>query len=286
MSTIYVYDANASGYEEMRVPAGVNHILGALQVKLNKTLSQIRVLDAGCGTGNYAKELLDAGVGHIDMLDASVGMLDIARTKLKTYVDDGRAHIIHDYLPKLPYPDGYFDCVLFIAVLHHLDKQEFGNPLDSADGARYPKLRLACQEARRVVQPEGFMVICHMNRDQLMTYWWGRFIPNAAEKIALHLQEYPALWATLKAVGFKDIETSAILDKELFTPSVLYDPEGPLKEDFRKSISLFSVATEEDIKYLVASLTQAKRKGTLAELMMDLDKDAVKFGRFCLMFAQ
>ena len=130
------------------------------------------------------------------------------------------------------------------------------------------------------------MVTYHMTRDQLMTYWRGKFIPNAAEKIALHSQEYPALRATLKAVGFKDIETIAILDKELFTPSELYDPEGPLKEEFRKSISLFSIATEEDIKYLVASLTQAKRKGTLAELMMDLDKDAVKFGRFCLMFAQ
>ena len=286
MSTIHDYDANASGYEEMRVPAGVNHILGALHVKLDKPLSEIRVLDAGCGTGNYAKELLDAGVGHVDMLDASNGMLTIARTKLKKYVDDGRAHIIHDYLPTLPYPDGYFDCVLFIAVLYHLDKQGFGNPLDTADGDQYPKLRLACQEARRVLQPEGFMVTCHMNHNQVMTYLWMAYIPSAAEKYALHLQEYPALRATLKVVGFKDIETIAILDKELFTPSVLYDPEVALKEEFRKSLSYFSVATEEDIKYLVASLTEAKRKGTLAELMLDLDKGAVKFGRFCLMFAQ
>ena len=93
MSTIHDYDANASGYEEMRVPAGVNHILGALHVKLDKPLSEIRVLDAGCGTGNYAKELLDAGVGHVDMLDASNGMLTIARTKLKKYVDDGTAQL-------------------------------------------------------------------------------------------------------------------------------------------------------------------------------------------------
>ena len=286
MSTIYDYDANASGYEEMRVPAGVNHILGALQVKLNKPLSQIRVLDAGCGTGNYAKELLDAGVGHIDMLDASVGMLDIARTKLKKYVDDGRAHIINDFLPTLPYPDGYFDCVMFIAVLHHLDKQEFCNPLDAADVARYPKVQLACQEARRVLQPKGFLVISHMNRDQLMNYWWTKLIPKAAENYALHLQEYSALRETIEKIGFKDIKTISILDEDDFAPSVLYDPEGPLKEEFRKSISLFSFATEEDIKYLVASLTEAKRKGTLAELMLDLDKDAVKFGRFCLTFAQ
>ena len=200
MSTIHDYDANASGYEEIRVPAGVNHILGALHVKLGKPLSQVRVLDAGCGTGNYAKELLDAGVGHVDMLDASDGMLTIARTKLKKYVDDGRAHIINEYLPKLPYPDGYFDCVLCIAVLHHLDKHEFGNPLEAAEGGRYPNMQLACQEARRVLQPKGFMVTFHMSLDQLKTYWWMKIIPKLAEvcfpftRISCHSGYYRKGW--------------------------------------------------------------------------------------------
>ena len=175
---------------------------------------------------------------------------------------------------------------MFIAVLHHLDKQELSNPLDAADVARYPKLQLACQEARRVLQPKGFLVISHINRDQLMTYWWMKLIPKAAEKYALHLQEYPALWETIEKVGFKDIETISILDKEDVPPSVMYDQEQPLKEEFRKSISLFSLATEEEIEHLVASLTEAKKKGTLEKLMMDPDKNAIKFGIFCLIFAQ
>ena len=124
MSTIHDYEANAQRYEKIRLPAGVNHILGALHVKLGKPLREIRVLDAGCGTGNYAKELLDAGVGHVAMLDVSDAMLDIARIKLKMYLDDGRAHIIKNRLPTIPYPDGSFDCVLFMAVLHHLDKHD------------------------------------------------------------------------------------------------------------------------------------------------------------------
>ena len=167
MSTIHDYEANAQRYEKIRLPAGVNHILGALHVKLGKSLREIRVLDAGCGTGNYAKELLDAGVGHVAMLDISDAMLDIARIKLKMYLDDGRAHIIKNRLPTIPYPDGSFDCVLFMAVLHHLDKHDLGNPVYAADGAQCPKMQLACQEARRVLQPEGIMAIQNMSLDQL-----------------------------------------------------------------------------------------------------------------------
>ena len=65
MSSYHEYSGKAKKYEANRVPVGVNHILGALHVRLGKPLSQLRVLDAGCGTGNYAKELLEAGVGRM-----------------------------------------------------------------------------------------------------------------------------------------------------------------------------------------------------------------------------
>ena len=173
---------------------------------------------------------------------------------------------------------------------HVLDREcengALGNPVDAADGAQCPKKQLACQEARRVLQPEGFMAIHNMSLDQLKSYWWMKLIPKAAEKYAVHLQEYPALRTTVEKAGFKDIETITIMDKQIFPTSIMYDPEGPLKEEFRKSMSFFSVATEEEIDNMVAHLTEAKQKGMLTELMIDLDKDAVKFGRFYMIFAQ
>ena len=72
------------------------------------------VLDAGCGTGNYALGFLDAGVGRITMFDGSDGMLQTARTKTANY------HGIVEYrlgrLPQLPFADESFDVVMFNQV--------------------------------------------------------------------------------------------------------------------------------------------------------------------------
>ena len=40
------------------------------------------MLDAGCGTGRYSKDLIDLGVGKITLLDQSLTMLEIAKEKL------------------------------------------------------------------------------------------------------------------------------------------------------------------------------------------------------------
>ena len=68
-------------------------------------------MDAGCGTGQYAKVLKDLGVGKITILDASQELLDFAKEKLR----------INDVatlakLPDLPFKDGTFDAAMFNMV--------------------------------------------------------------------------------------------------------------------------------------------------------------------------
>ena len=75
---------------------------------------QMSVLDAGCGTGNYALGMLDAGVGHITMMDGSDGMLNTARTKMANYKDIAEYRL--GKLPQLPFPDESFDVVMFNQV--------------------------------------------------------------------------------------------------------------------------------------------------------------------------
>ena len=72
------------------------------------------MLDAGCGTGNYSKDLLKMGVGHVTMFDASEGMLNKAREKIEPYKD--KVTIQQGVLPDLPFPDGTFDVVMFNLV--------------------------------------------------------------------------------------------------------------------------------------------------------------------------
>ena len=74
-------------------------------------------MDAGCGTGHYAKALIELGVGQVTLLDASQEMLNVAKEKLaveikSNVVDD----VINVVLPNLPFDDGLFDAVMFNSV--------------------------------------------------------------------------------------------------------------------------------------------------------------------------
>jgi len=79
------------------------------------------VLDAGCGTGNYAAELLQYGCGYVTLLDASPGMLEKAREKMAQQIQSGRVkEVIEAKLPAIPYPDQTFDAVMFNLVLVYI----------------------------------------------------------------------------------------------------------------------------------------------------------------------
>lgn len=76
-----------------------------------------RVLDAGCGAGLYAEQLLDRGA-EVTALDASEVMVDLARQRL-----GDRATVHHHDLdrPMDWLSDAAFDAVLLPLVLHYLD---------------------------------------------------------------------------------------------------------------------------------------------------------------------
>ena len=286
MSSFYDYTPSARKYEEARVPTGVNHVLGALHVKLGKPLGQLRVLDAGCGTGNYAKELLDAGVGRVDLLDANDAMMDIARLKLRTYVEAGSAGIIKHRLPELPFPEQTFDCVLFMAVLHHLDKQEVDASENTVRKPSFPNLWQALKEAKRVLRPGGFVVVMAGFADQVKSIWWNKLIPEAIERYCIQMATYQDFRAAFDSADLGDVETIVVLDKPAIADHVYYDPEGPLKEETWRSCSSSAFATPEEMEAARQRLLEAKQKGTLKELMLELDKDHQRFGSFCLIFAQ
>ena len=243
MSTHHDYTENASRYEAVRLPAGANHIIGALHVRFGKPFGRLLFLDAGDGTGNYAKELLDAGVGQVDLLDANDAMLNIARIKLKTYVEDGRARIVKHHLPTIPFPDQCFDCVMFLSVLNHLNKHNFHHILNAGENPSYPYMHYALKEAKRVPQPGGFIVIQTPFNEQIRSWWWMKLMPLATKKICIQCPDYGFIRQALEYSGFEDPATIALLDTPHIRTEVLLGPEGPVKEEVRKSYSYWSLAT-------------------------------------------
>ena len=74
-------------------------------------------MDAGCGTGNYAKALIELGVGKITLLDACSKMLSVAKDKLKDAIDKKIIdQVVEAKLPSIPFEDGSFDMVLYSLV--------------------------------------------------------------------------------------------------------------------------------------------------------------------------
>ena len=80
-------------------------------------LQDLHVLDAGCGTGQYAESLINSGVGKMTLLDASKGMLDIAKENLRDAIQEYKVDaVVEAILPDLPFEDGVFDGMLLSHV--------------------------------------------------------------------------------------------------------------------------------------------------------------------------
>jgi tRNA (cmo5U34)-methyltransferase len=79
-----------------------------------------RVLDVGCGAGNYTLKLLEQ-LPNLDvtLIDLSKPMLDRATERIGNATSGTVAAIQGDVRDVLP-PDGRFDIILAAAVLHHL----------------------------------------------------------------------------------------------------------------------------------------------------------------------
>lgn len=97
----------------------------------------LRVLDAGCGPGLYAEELLARGA-VVTAVDESEPMLELARARLGERATVLRA----DLNGPLPFADGSFDLVVSALVIHHV-----------ADRAA------AFRELHRVLVPGGAAVV-------------------------------------------------------------------------------------------------------------------------------
>ena len=68
--------------------------------------------------------------------------------------------------------------------------------------------------------------------------------------------------------------------------AIYFVPDGPLREEFRENWSCWSLATKHEIDDAIKRLMEAKQNGSATELMLRLDRDANRFWRFSLMFAQ
>ncbi len=72
------------------------------------------LLDMGCGNGRHLMEAVERGL-EVYGVDASIELLRICEQKIKEKVELVRADV-----KSLPFEDGSFDNIIYIATIHHL----------------------------------------------------------------------------------------------------------------------------------------------------------------------
>jgi SAM-dependent methyltransferase len=170
-------------------------------------------LDAGCGTGNATRCLLEAFPGaRVLGLDLSAGMLARARSKLEG------VGLVRGDAARLPFATGGFDMVLSTYVLHHL-----GRPADFY------------AEAARVLRPGGRLVLLTAGHEQIRAHFLIRFFPRFGE---IDCARFPTLGSVREGLRASGLRPAA--EREIPVAEYAVDRDY-LRRVRRRHISTFEL---------------------------------------------
>lgn len=130
-----VYDAFAKVWDQHVAATTLAHVNHLIEERVKPSAV---VLDAGAGTGERTMALLEQSQpGKLIALDASVAMLDVARSK----IHDPRVSFVQGDVRHLPFADNTFDVVVCTWVIEIMEDA-----------------RAVVQEFIRVIKPGGLVI--------------------------------------------------------------------------------------------------------------------------------
>jgi ubiquinone/menaquinone biosynthesis C-methylase UbiE len=136
------YEAMAKSRFANAFSYGRHKIDVLLDEALKQQQSGARVLDVGCGTGEYVRRANELGF-KASGVEPAAAMREVA------IKNNPGASITSGIVTELPYPDESFDLVICIEVLRYLNLSD---------------IRQALRDMRRVLRPGGTMFLTMVNR--------------------------------------------------------------------------------------------------------------------------
>lgn len=150
-------DQEAQAYDswyESKLGQFVDQLETELAFSMFSPRSGMKILDAGCGTGNFTLKLAGRGLEVIGV-DISPPMLEKAREKVARIDKELKISFKEMNVLETEFPDSYFDGIFSVAVIEFLEDE---------------KKEDLIQEMFRVVKPGGKVLIGSINADSD----WGR----------------------------------------------------------------------------------------------------------------
>jgi ubiquinone/menaquinone biosynthesis C-methylase UbiE len=273
MSSYENYTQKSKNYDKTREPVGTEISVGCFAhapVSLNRAV----ILDAGCGTGNYSRAMLDY-VGRIEAVDMNSGMLEVAAQKLAEAKDEGRISFHSARIDELPFEDEYFDGVMINQVLHHL--------ADDPTQA-FPAHRRVFAEFARVLKSGGVLVVNTCSQEQLRHgYWHYSLIPEAADALRARYVPLDELAEILSDSGFAYRGRFAPVDAPIQGDSY-FDPRGPLSKEWRDGDSIWSLVSKDRLERTISRVQDLDERGELEAYMARNDALRPHVGQAMVLF--
>ena len=268
MSLYESYNKTCRNYDKTRVPIGLE-ILHSCLISSGLPLSQLRLLDAGCGTGSYSCALIKC-VKQIAAVDMCSGMIEVARRKLEQHRQEKRITFYQANIKALPFKSETFDAVMINQVLHHTENTQSGD---------YPNHRHILQEFHHVLRSKGVLIINTCSQEQLShSYWYYNLIPETAKAFRLGFMPLDRLTKMLCDCGFTNHDSIVPLDS-VFQGDAYFDPLGPLKKEWRDGDSIFALASDQELKTAYSKVREMSSKGILSLFLKEHDRRRESLGQ-------
>ena len=187
-----------------------------------------RVLEVGTGTGRVAAALAERAYAKVWAVDASPEMLAVARRNVPRGVafKEARAEA-------LPFKDGWFERAVAMLVVHVLDRPR------------------AFAELRRVLRPDGRLVIASFDPAHVRGYWLNEYFPSIATIDLARFAPAEVLTGELRAAGFAAVRTIRLHQRARI------DRETALERIRGRHISTFDLIDETELE---AGLNRATKE--------------------------
>jgi ubiquinone/menaquinone biosynthesis C-methylase UbiE len=212
------FDARARRYDTLRPPNDAWWARFHALVELGDLRGQ-RILDVGCGTGQFASALVEQAHARVWGVDPSLEMIRVARARVPRGIGVRQARA-----EALPFRDAWFDRATMSLVVHLIDRPA------------------AFAEARRVLTPAGRLAIATFHPDHFDTYWLNELFPRIAEIDRVRFPTEAELDDQLRAAGF------AVIDCRRLSSVEEIDRDEALRRIQGRHISTFDLLAAGELE--------------------------------------
>ncbi len=202
----------------------------------------LRVLDIGCGTGNYTdlfQKVTQARQYQVYGIEPSEGMISKARQKNSQIV------FKQANAENIPFEDQFFDFVFMTDVIHHI-----------------PDIRKMFSEIHRILKSQGKVCIFTQSHKQIEARPIARFFPGT---IQVDQERYPDIDKIIAAAQLASL--SFLKQEVLFEGEPMEVGTGFLELARKKGYSMLHLLTEQEYQTGLRQLESALQHGPIQARM-------------------